>query len=79
MAICTAIVAVAVVRLAGFVSIVGGTRAPLLLGLQYVAIAATFILGFFAIHRGLRIEPPAWFVNFVSVVTDRIARRFATP
>jgi lipopolysaccharide export system permease protein len=78
LAICSAVVAVSVVRLAGFVSIVGGARAPLLLGLQYVAVAVAFIFGFFAIHRGLRIEPPAWFVNFVAVVTDRISRRFAT-
>jgi len=78
MAICSAIVAVAALRLAGFVSIVVGARVPIMLGLQYVAVAAVFIFGFFAIDRGLRIEPPAWFVNFVSMVTDRLSRRFAT-
>ena len=52
MAICSMIVAVSLVRIAGFVSIVGGARAPLMLGLQYVAVAVAFIFGFFAIHRG---------------------------
>ena len=49
-----------------------------MLGLQYLALAAVFILGAFAIDRGLLLEPPAWFVNLVAIATDRISRRFAT-
>jgi lipopolysaccharide export system permease protein len=78
LAVCSAIIGVAALRLAGFVSIVAGTHTPIMLGLQYVALLAVFVLGFLAIDRGLLIEPPAWFVNFVTVATERITRRFAT-
>jgi lipopolysaccharide export system permease protein len=78
MAICSAIVGVSILRLAGFVSIVAGTTAPIMLGIQYVALALVAIFGIWAIDRGLLIEPPAWFTSFVSAVTDRISRRFAT-
>ncbi len=78
MAVCSAIVGVATLRLIGFVSIVAGTYKPAMFSLQYVALVAVFALGLFAIHRGLLIEPPAWFVNLVGVVTDRLSRRFAS-
>ena len=78
MAMVSAIVGVAALRLVGFVSIVGGSRSPIMLSLQYIAVFAVFGLGFFAIHRGLLIEPPAWFVNSISVVTERLSRRFAS-
>jgi hypothetical protein len=49
-----------------------------MLSIQYVALALVFILGYIAIDRGMLIEPPAWFTNFVAMVTERIQRRFAT-
>jgi len=78
MAMVSAIVGVAALRLVGFVSIVAGSRSPIMLSLQYVAVFAVFGLGCFAIHRGLLIEPPAWFMNMVSAVTERLSRRFAS-
>ncbi len=78
MAVCSAITGVATLRLIGFVSIVAGSYTPAMLSLQYVAVVAVFALGLFAIHRGLLIEPPAWFVNLVSAVTERLSRRFAS-
>ena len=78
MAMVSAIIGVAALRLVGFVSIVAGSRSPIMLSLQYIAVVAVFGLGFFAIHRGLLIEPPAWFVNTVSIVTERLSRRFAS-
>src|SRR5262245_30835193 len=44
LAICSAITCVATLRLAGFVSVVGGAQVPIMLGLQYVALAAAFVL-----------------------------------
>ena len=78
MAVCSAIVGVATLRLIGFVSIVGGSYTPAMLSLQYIALVVVFGLGLFAIHRGLLIEPPAWFVNLVSAVTERLSRRLAS-
>jgi hypothetical protein len=49
-----------------------------MLGLQYLALASVFVLGAVAIDRGLLVEPPAWFVNFMTLVADRISRRFGS-
>ena len=78
MAVVSAIFGVAVLRLAGFVSIVAGAHTAIMLSIQYVALAFVFILGYIAIDRGMLIEPPAWFTNLVAVMTERIQRRFAT-
>jgi lipopolysaccharide export system permease protein len=78
MAMVSAILVVAALRLAGFVSIVGGSHSTIMLSIQYIALAVVFVLGSVGIHRGLLIEPPAWFTNFVAVMTERIQRRFAT-
>ena len=78
MAVVSAIFGVAVLRLAGFVSIVAGAHTAVMLSIQYVALALVFILGYIAIDRGMLIEPPAWFTNLVAVMTERIQRRFAT-
>jgi lipopolysaccharide export system permease protein len=78
MAMVSAILGVAGLRLIGFVSIVAGSRSPIMLSLQYIAVFAVFGLGCFAIHRGLLIEPPAWFTNTISLVTERLSRRFAS-
>jgi hypothetical protein len=78
MAIVSAILWVAALRLAGFVSIVAGSHTAIMLSIQYVALALVLILGYIAIDSGMLIEPPAWFTNFVAMVTERIQRRFAT-
>src|SRR5262249_14614574 len=60
LAIAAMVGAVAVVRLAGFVSLVISPRAPWALAIQYVALALAFILGLFVISRGIVLEAPAW-------------------
>ena len=50
-----------------------------MLSLQYVAMAAAFGLGLYVIRRGLILEPPAFITNWLTALTERISRRFATP
>jgi lipopolysaccharide export system permease protein len=74
-----AIGAVALLRLIGFISIVAGTAFPWMLSLQYLALAGAFVFGVLVIRRGLILEPPAFITNAIAALTERLARRFATP
>ena len=69
---------VALLRLMGFVSTVFGAAVPWLLSLQYLAMAAAFGLGLYVIRRGLILEPPAFITDWLTALTERISRRFAT-
>ena len=69
---------VALLRLIGFASTVFGAAMPWVLSLQYVAMAAAFGFGLYAIRRGLIIEPPAFINDWLAALTERISRRFAT-
>ncbi|HEX3161841.1 MAG TPA: LPS export ABC transporter permease LptF [Pseudolabrys sp.] len=70
---------VALLRLIGFASTVFGAAVPWLLSLQYLAMAAAFGLGLYVIRRGLILEPPAFITDWLTTLTERISRRFATP
>jgi lipopolysaccharide export system permease protein len=70
---------VALLRLIGFVSTVFGATKPWMLALQYLAIAAAFGFGLFVIRTGLILEPPAFLTNWLTALSERIARRLATP
>ena len=59
----------------GFVGMIAGVHTPFALLLPYLALAATFGLGYFAISRGMIIEPPAFVANAISAVMERIAQR----
>ncbi|AXK80509.1 LPS export ABC transporter permease LptF [Pseudolabrys taiwanensis] len=72
-----AVAGVGLLRLIGFTSTVFGANLPWLLVLQYVAILAAFVAGFFVIRRGLIIEPPAFLTNAIAAITERLSRRFA--
>lgn len=74
-----AIGGVALLRLIGFVSTVFGATMPWMLALQYLAIVAAFGFGLFVIRTGLILEPPAFLTNWLAALTERIARRLATP
>jgi lipopolysaccharide export system permease protein len=74
-----AIGGVALLRLIGFVSTVFGATMPWMLALQYLAIAVAFGFGLFVIRTGLILEPPAFLTNWLTALTERITRRFATP
>ncbi|HET7851066.1 MAG TPA: LPS export ABC transporter permease LptF [Pseudolabrys sp.] len=66
---------VALLRLTGFASTVFGAAYPWMLSLQYIGIAAAFVGGLFVIHRGIIIEPPAAFMDWL--LNLRLVRRFA--
>jgi lipopolysaccharide export system permease protein len=77
MSLVSAIGAVALLRFAGFASMVFGIKFPPALALQYVALFAACGLGLSAISRGVIIEPPAFIANTVAILTERLSRRLA--
>jgi lipopolysaccharide export system permease protein len=78
MSLLGAIGVMALLRLIGFVSTVFGANATPFLLLQYVAVGSVIVAGSWIIHRGLVIEPPAFVVNAITALTERLTRRFAT-
>jgi hypothetical protein len=48
---------------------------PLALVLPYIGLAVSFLLGYWAISRGVIIEPPAIVTDFITVMTERLNRR----
>jgi lipopolysaccharide export system permease protein len=77
MSLVSAIAAVAALRFAGFASMVFGIKFPPALAIQYVALLFALGLGLSAISRGVIIEPPRFISNAVSMITERLTRRFA--
>ncbi|HVV61227.1 MAG TPA: LPS export ABC transporter permease LptF [Pseudolabrys sp.] len=78
MSLLGAIGAVGLLRIIGFASTVFGVNYPWALSVQYVATAAAFAFGVFVIYRGLVLEPPAFLANWLTALTERITRRFAS-
>ncbi len=68
----------ALVRLVGFVSSVMGAHAPFFLMFQYMVVTAAIGGGLYVIRRGIIIEPPAFLREAITVLTERLSRRFAT-
>jgi lipopolysaccharide export system permease protein len=75
MSLMGAIGVVAALRGLGFVGMIAGVNAPFALVLPYLALIATFVLGYFAISRAIIIEPPAFVTNAITAITERIAQR----
>jgi lipopolysaccharide export system permease protein len=73
-----AIGAVGALRLVGFASTVFGANVAWLLWVQYVAMAVALGAGIYVVRKGLIIEPPAFVINFINALTERITARFAT-
>jgi lipopolysaccharide export system permease protein len=73
-----AIGGVALLRLIGFMSTVFGATVPAMLVLQYVAVAAAIGGGLFVIRTGVILEPPAFLMNWIAALTERISQRVAT-
>jgi lipopolysaccharide export system permease protein len=73
-----AIGGMALLRMIGFVSSVIGVHVPFFLFLQYAAVTAAIGGGLFVIYRGIIIEPPAFLINGITLITERLTRRFAT-
>ncbi len=70
--------AVALLRLAGFVSVIVGVRVPGILFVQYVALIGTIIGGLWQISRGRTVEPAAGISKLATAVSERIARATAS-
>ncbi|MGD9920557.1 MAG: LptF/LptG family permease [Pseudorhodoplanes sp.] len=81
MSIAGAAIAIATIRLVGFVVIVLCIRYPWVLAIQYALLATATGLGLYAIHRGLEIEPPAFVIKAVNTTVSQMSRlmRVARP
>ena len=75
MSLMSAVAVVALVRGVGFVGTISGARSSTALIVPYLGIAAAFILGGWAIMRGVVIEPPAFVNRLVEAVVEGVKRR----
>jgi lipopolysaccharide export system permease protein len=75
MSLLGAISVVAALRGLGFVGMIAGVRTPIILLLPYLALLATFVVGYFTISRGVIIEPPAFIANAITTLIERITQR----
>ena len=74
----SAISAVAALRGIGFVGTLSGVSKPAVLVVPYLALIATFALGYWGIARGLIIEPPAIVAKALTVLIEGFQRRAAS-
>jgi lipopolysaccharide export system permease protein len=72
-----AIAAVVGLRAIGFFGMLAGVKSGGALAVPYVALAATVILGYWGISRGLIIEPPAFFAKAITAIVEGFQRRAA--
>ncbi len=77
MSLISAALAVSVLRGVGFIGTLAGAHRPYLLLVPYAALAITFIVGFWAIGRGLIIEPPAFITKSISALAEGMSRSTA--
>src|SRR5437867_861316 len=75
MSVMGTISAVAALRGLGFAGMIAGVHTPIALLLPYLGLIAAFAFGYFAISRGVIIEPPAIVANAITAVMERIAQR----
>jgi lipopolysaccharide export system permease protein len=76
-AVALAIGGVAMLRLIGFACIVLSIQTPMALIVLYGSVLLACVLGALAIRRGITIEPPASLSNFLSSISERMARQAA--
>jgi lipopolysaccharide export system permease protein len=76
-AVALAIGGVAALRMIGFVCIVLSLQTPMALIVLYGSVLLACAFGAFAIRRGVTIEPPASVTNFLSAISERMARQAA--
>jgi lipopolysaccharide export system permease protein len=75
MSLMGAISVVSALRGLGFVGMIAGVHTPIVLVLPYLGLIAAFVLGYFAISRGIIIEPPAFLTNSITALMQRITQR----
>jgi lipopolysaccharide export system permease protein len=75
MSLIGATTAVGALRGLGFLGMIAGANTPVALLLPYIALLAAFVLGYFAVARGVVIEPPAFVTNAITTLMDRLVQR----
>lgn len=75
MSLVGAIAFVALIRGLGFVGTISGANSSLALLVPYLGLAAAFVLGGWAMTRGVVIEPPAALTNLVNAMVEGVRRR----
>ena len=78
MSMVATILAVSMLRLIGFASMVFGIYAPALLSMQYIAVVAMVLISIRAIGSGSAIEIPAPLAMWWNAISERLSRRTAT-
>lgn len=71
----SAIGAVALLRGSGFIGLLAGPRVPVALLVPYVTVVGALLFGYWGISRGVIIEPPAFIVDAVTRLVERMAER----
>jgi lipopolysaccharide export system permease protein len=71
----SAIGAVALLRGSGFVGLLAGPRLPMALLVPYIAAMGALLFGYWGISRGVILEPPAFIVDTITRLTERMAER----
>ncbi len=75
MSLGSAVMIALAVRTMGFVGAVAGARSTTALFAPFVALAAVFVLGGWAIWRGIILEPPAFIGHAVNAIVEGFSRR----
>ncbi|HEY8440951.1 MAG TPA: LPS export ABC transporter permease LptF [Xanthobacteraceae bacterium] len=75
MSLIGATTAVGALRGLGFLGMIAGANTPVALLLPYIALLAAFVLGYFAVARGVVIEPPAFVTNAITTLMERLVQR----
>jgi lipopolysaccharide export system permease protein len=75
MSLLGAIGVAAALRGVGFAGMIAGVKTPIALALPYAALVASSALGYFAIARGIIIEPPVAVTTFINAMIERMAQR----
>jgi hypothetical protein len=75
MSLLGAIGVAAALRGLGFAGMIAGVKTPVALALPYLALVASSALGYFAIARGIIIEPPVAVTTFINAIIERMTQR----
>ena len=65
----------AALRGLGFAGMIAGVKTPVALALPYLALIGSSALGYFAIARGIIIEPPVAVTTFINAIIERMTQR----
>jgi len=69
--------AVVLLRGLGFVGTLAGAKSPAYLVIPYLALSGSLVFSWWSISRGVIIEPPAFILDAITALTDRMNRMSA--